>query len=147
MPTGFYITEVIGTGRRGDPWRSAAYDLGVKGHSSAIVANPDSSIGEPLSNVCLTKIESDNLEKFETAKTGCTRIPNADVYIAEAVLREEAIKAAEQRKEPVIVRPQFEVACARVVDDVKEMGGGYVTYETKELGEMMGVTLATNRIR
>jgi hypothetical protein len=27
------------------------------------------------------------------------------------------------------------------------MGGGYVTYEAKELGEMMGVTLATNRIR
>jgi hypothetical protein len=87
------------------------------------------------------------LEKFETAKTGCTRIPKADSYIAEAVLREEAIKSAEQRKEPVIVRPQFEVACARVVDDVKGMGGGYVTYEAKELGEMMGVTLATNRIR
>ena len=127
MPTRFYIAEVTGTGRRGDPYRPVCAGA-VRNFAAAI---PTDASGTPITNTCLVKITDDDQSQLPK---GVTEIPQADEFVAEALIREEARKAGQR-----VERPEFLVATARIVDQVKELGGEFAGYELKQLEEMLGV--------
>jgi hypothetical protein len=127
MPTCFYIAEVIGTGTLRDRYRPACAEV-WKDYSCAI---PVDDKGIPLSNTCLVKVtdkDQSNVPK------GLVKLPRCEEFVAEAEIREEMRKAGQK-----IETAEFIEATARIVDQVKEVGGEFATYELKQLEEMLGV--------
>lgn len=133
MPTRFYIAEVIGSGTRKDPYRSVCAGT-AKEYSAAI---PTDSSGVPISNTCVVKVS--DVDHSQLGR-GVTQIPRADEFIAEALIRDENRKAGQR-----VERPEFLVATARIVNQVKELGGEFAGYELKQLEEMLGVDQKAGR--
>lgn len=127
MPTCFYIAEVIGTGTLRDRYRPACSEV-WKNYSAAI---PTDEKGIPLSNTCVVMVT----EKDQSVvPKGMVKIPRCEEFVAEAEVREEMRKAGQK-----VETAEFIEATARIVDQVKEIGGEYATYELKQLEEMLGV--------
>lgn len=127
MPTKFYIAEVIGSGTRKDPYRAVCARL-AQNYSAAI---PTDESGLPITNTCLVKVTD---EDHSQLGRGVMQIPRSDEFVAEALIREEQRKSGQR-----VGRPEFVVATARIVDQVKDVGGEFAGYELKQLEEMLGV--------
>ena len=127
MPTRFYLAEVVGNRTRKDPYRSVCANT-AKEYSAAI---PTDASGVPITNTCVVKVSDADHSQLGM---GVTQIPRADEFIAEALIRDENRKAGQR-----VERPEFIVATARIVDQVKEIGGEFSGYELRQLEEMLGV--------
>lgn len=133
MPTRFYLAEVVGSGTRSDPYRAIC--AGAFQHCSAAI--PTDERGAPLTNTCVVKIGDDDQSSLPR---GVTEIPRSDEFIAEALVRDELRKAGQR-----VERPAFVVATARIIDQVRELGGEFAGYDLRQLDELLGVPVSDRR--